>query len=102
MDPRGKTALVTGGAHRVGGAIAEVLAQAGANVVINYRSSAQEAQQMVEKLRGLGVEAIAIQADIAYHNQAEAMVAKALEHFGSIDILVNSASLFKETPDPDQ
>ena len=100
MDPRGRTALVTGGAHRVGGAIAEALAEAGANIVINYRSSAQEAEQMVSKLRSLGVKALALQADIAYPDQVEAMVAKALEHFGAIDILVNSASLFKETPIP--
>jgi 3-oxoacyl-[acyl-carrier protein] reductase/pteridine reductase len=100
MEPTGKTALVTGGANRVGKAIALGLARAGANVVINYHSSAAAAEQTVAEIRALGVEALAIRADIADATQVEAMVATAAERFGGVDILVNSADTWLETPLP--
>jgi 3-oxoacyl-[acyl-carrier protein] reductase/pteridine reductase len=100
MNPKGKTALVTGGAHRVGKAITMALAQAGANVVINYYSSSKAAETTAAEARGLGVGALAVQADVSNHPQVEAMAAAAQQKFGSVDILVNSASLFKKTPFP--
>jgi len=100
MDPAGKTALVTGGAHRVGKAISLGLARAGANVVVNYHSSAMPAEETAAEIRTLGVGALPVQADIADPKQVEAMVAAAVERFGGVDILVNSASLFKKTPIP--
>lgn len=100
MDPTGKTALITGGAVRVGKAITLALAQAGANVVINYNSSSTAAEQTVAEARALGVEALAVQANIAEHEQVEAMVAAATAKFGGVDILVNNASLWQSTPFP--
>ncbi len=100
MNPNGKTALITGGAHRVGKAITLALAQAGANVVINYNTSACEADKTVAEARALGVEALALQANVADHQQVEKMVEAAGAKFGGIDILVNSASLWRETPFP--
>ena len=100
MDPQGKTALVTGGAHRVGKAITLALARAGANVVINYHTSAAAANDTVAEVHASGVDALAVQADVADLAQVKAMVAQAHDRFGSIDILVNSASHFEKTPIP--
>ncbi|MCG3206556.1 MAG: 3-oxoacyl-[acyl-carrier-protein] reductase [Anaerolineae bacterium] len=100
MNPSGKTALVTGGAVRVGKAITLALARAGANVVINYNSSATAAEQTAAEARALGVGALAVQANIANNQQVRAMVNAAAERFGSVDILVNSASLWQATPFP--
>lgn len=100
MNPEGKTALVTGGAHRVGKAITLALARAGANVVINYHSSAEAAEETAHEVRALKVEALTVQADVANHEQVAHMVAQAQARFGPIDILVNSASLYQKTPLP--
>ena len=100
MNPTGKTALITGGAHRVGKAITMALAQAGANVVINYNTSSEAAEKTLAEARGLGVEALAIQANISDPQHVKRMVESAREKFGGVDILVNSASLWLETPFP--
>jgi NAD(P)-dependent dehydrogenase (short-subunit alcohol dehydrogenase family) len=95
-----KTALVTGGAHRVGKAITLALAGAGANVVINYHRSADAAAETAGEAREMGVEALAVQADVASHDDVRRMVAAAAERFGGVDILVNSASPWERTPFP--
>ena len=100
MNPVGKTALITGGGARVGKAITLALAHAGANVVINYNSSATGAEETAEEARATGVEALPIQADISDWEQVKRMVAVASEKFGTIDILVNNASLWQPTPFP--
>ena len=100
MKPKDKTALITGGAHRVGKAITMALARAGANVVINYNTSAEAAETTVAEAQELGASALAIQANIADPRQVETMVQAARDKFGGIDILVNSASLWRETPFP--
>ena len=100
MNPKGKTALITGGAHRIGKAITLGLAQAGANVVINYNTSATKAEKTVEEAHALGVDALAIQADIGNFQQVEAMIAQAAQKFGSVDILINSAAPWIQTPFP--
>ncbi|MFN2165389.1 MAG: SDR family NAD(P)-dependent oxidoreductase [Anaerolineae bacterium] len=100
MKIEGKTALVTGGAHRVGKAIVLALAQAGANVVINYHSSAEAAEQTATEVQALDVGALAVRADVSDHEQVSAMVNAARTRFGGVDILVNSASLWKRTPFP--
>jgi len=100
MKIRGKTALVTGGAHRVGRAITLALAGAGANVVINYHSSEEAARATAAEARALGVEALPVQADVADLAQVEAMVAAAQKQFGGVEILVNGASRFLKTPVP--
>jgi 3-oxoacyl-[acyl-carrier protein] reductase/pteridine reductase len=100
VEIKGKTALVTGGAHRVGKAIALGLAGAGANVVINYYGSAQAAEETVAEARAAGVEALAVQADVSDPDQVRAMVEAAMDRFGAVQILVNGASLWKKTPFP--
>lgn len=100
MQIAGKTALVTGGAHRVGKAILMMLARNGANVVVNYNSSAQAAAQTVDEAKALGVDAFAVQCDIARIEDVQRMRRQVEDHFGGIDILVNSADLFDKHPFP--
>ncbi len=94
MEIRGKTALVTGGAHRVGKAITLMLAEAGANVVVNYFSSGEEADQTVADVEALGVQALAVQCDVADRAGVEGMADAIVERFGGVDIIVNAASYF--------
>ena len=100
MKINGKTALITGGAHRVGKAITLGLAQKGANVVINYNTSAEPANQTAAEARSMGVGCLAVQCDVSSHDQVKRMIASAVKEFGGIDILVNSASWFQKTPFP--
>jgi len=100
MNLKGKTALVTGGGVRVGKAITLALAQAGANVVINYSRSAQEAEETAVAARALGVGALPVMADISDPEQVARMVSQADERFGGVDVLVNSASLWAKTSIP--
>ncbi len=100
MELRGKTALVTGGAHRVGKAITMMLARAGADVVVNYFSSSKAAEQTVAEVQALGMRARAIQCDVADWGQVQAMAAAVVAEFGGVDVIVNSADLFEQTPIP--
>ena len=100
MKIKGKTALITGGAHRVGKAITMTLAQGGANVVVNYYSSDAAAQETVREAQALGVGGLAAQADVGDRDQVRALVAAAADRFGAVDILVNSASIWQKTPLP--
>jgi NAD(P)-dependent dehydrogenase (short-subunit alcohol dehydrogenase family) len=90
----GKAALVTGAAKRLGRAVAEVLAAHGADVVIHYGYSSEEAAELVEQLKSAGGKAWAIETDLAQPAQVEALVPRALEQAGRLDVLVNSASVF--------
>lgn len=93
----GQTALVTGGAKRLGRAIALALARAGADVVVHCRSSVAEAQALAGELRALGRQAWVAQADLSDAAQAEALFESACRSAGgSLDILVNSASIFDQ------
>lgn len=98
MELEGRTVLVTGGAKRVGRGITLAMARAGANVVINYNSSADEALETATEVEALGVQALPVQASVTDYDQVGAMVAQAKERFGGIDVLVNNASVF--LPDP--
>ena len=100
MQITGKTALVTGGAHRVGKAITLMLAQLGANVIINYNSSGDAAQQTLDEVKALGVDGVAIQCDVANLASVQQMTQRILDRFGGVDIIINSASLFGKTPFP--
>lgn len=100
MEIRGKTALVTGGARRVGKAITLALAQGGADVIINYHHSSQEAQATAAEARSMNVQALPFQADISDPEQVKAMVSTAQAELGPVQILVNSASSFARTPFP--
>jgi len=96
----GKTALVTGGARRVGKAITLAFAAAGANVVVNTNSTDGAAEETAAEARAMGVGALAVQADVADRDQVEAMAAAAAGRFGRVDILVNNASSWERTPWP--
>lgn len=98
MKLQGAVALVTGGAHRVGRAIALELAAAGAAVVFSYRASAAEARATEAEIAALGVGVLSVQADVADEAAVAALAAQALGHFGHVDLLVNSAASFEATP----
>jgi pteridine reductase len=98
MKLSGQTALITGGARRVGRALTEALAEAGANVVINYNQSGEEANELVRQLSTRGVRATAFQADVSQKHEIDALIAHIRATFGGLDILVNSASLFESAP----
>jgi NAD(P)-dependent dehydrogenase (short-subunit alcohol dehydrogenase family) len=94
----GKVALVTGGAVRVGRAIALALAREGADVAIGYLRSAPAAARTVRELESLGVRAVALRADLAKPAEARRLVATAARTLGGLDLLVNNAALFFRTP----
>ena len=91
-------ALVTGGSSGIGEGCARALAAAGAAVVVNYLSDADEAGRVVDAIRQAGGEAIAIRADVSQEEQVQAMFAEAIKRFGTLDILVNNAGLQQDAP----
>ena len=98
MILEGRAALVTGGAKRIGRAIAFALAHRRADVIISYQHSRAEAQRTVEELTELGVRAAAIRADVSRARDAQRLVAEARRRLGRLDVLVNNASIFERTP----
>jgi glucose 1-dehydrogenase len=94
----GQKTLVTGASSGIGRAIAIALAEAGADVVVNYNSGEDKAQALVSELRSKGVQAIAIKANVAEEDQVLAMYRRMLDEFGTIDILVNNAGLQQDGP----
>jgi pteridine reductase len=94
-----KVALVTGsGKRRVGWYVADALAGRGYAVAIHYRSSAAEAEETLNHLRGRGVQAMAIQADLTADHAAANLVNKVVDHFGRLDVLVNCAAVWQGRP----
>jgi 3-oxoacyl-[acyl-carrier protein] reductase len=89
----GKVALVTGGARDVGREIAITLAREGAAVAVNFRQSKDEAQSVVQEIRGLGGNARSYGADVTDFAAVTAMVRAVVEEFGRLDILINNAGL---------
>jgi pteridine reductase len=98
MNPRGKRALVTGGGARLGQAISLGLARAGAHVAVHYHRSAKPAEDTVAQARALGVEALAVQADLREPETAPGLLSTVQERLGPVDILVHAASPFVATP----
>lgn len=88
----GKTALVTGSSRGIGADTARYLAQAGANVVINYRNKAPRAEKLATELRELGVQVLVVGADLTDPASVQAMFDEVARTFGSLDILVLNAS----------
>jgi NAD(P)-dependent dehydrogenase (short-subunit alcohol dehydrogenase family) len=91
----GKTALITGGAKRLGRASAIALARSGADVAITFNDSAREAQHTVIDLTSLGVRAFALHCDVTSEKSVKAMVKDAVKELGTIDILVNNAANYE-------
>jgi 3-oxoacyl-[acyl-carrier protein] reductase len=92
----GKVAIVTGGSRGIGRAIALDLAQNGAKVAINYRTSVEAAKEVVNQIEGLGSKGIAVQADVASFSDAQLMTDKVIEELGGLDILVNNAGVNRD------
>lgn len=94
---KGRTALVTGGARRIGRVLAERLASRGVSVVVHYRDSGDEAAAVVAGIREMGGEAWWLEGDLADSGTAAALVDRAVETAGRpLDILVNNASIFEQ------
>lgn len=91
-----QVAIVTGASRGLGQAIAMELAEKGAKVVVNYAGSKERAEQVVEDIKQLGGEAIAVQADVADSEQVQALIKQSVETFGRIDILVNNAGITRD------
>ena len=89
MNFDGKTAIVTGGGRDIGRACVMRLAQAGANVVINYHSSSAGADSAVAEIEAAGGKAIALQGDMTSQADVDTLIAKAVDTFGSIDTLIH-------------
>jgi NAD(P)-dependent dehydrogenase (short-subunit alcohol dehydrogenase family) len=90
----GKVALVTGAAKRIGRSVALRLASEGADVIVNYRSSKGEADEVAAQITAMGRRALVVQADVAKKAEVTAMFASVEKEFGRLDILVNNAGMF--------
>ena len=96
MHLKGKTAIITGGAIRVGRALTLALAEAGCNVLIHYGHSEEPAQATKADAERFGVEAHIFSADLLDSDSAQTVIPAAVERFGRVDILINSAAIFPE------
>ena len=92
-----KVAIVTGGTRGIGRAIALKLADHGANIVINYRNSDKEAEELKSILEGKGVKVLTVKCDISNFEDSKNLMDKCKEVFGKMDILVNNAGITKDT-----
>jgi 3-oxoacyl-[acyl-carrier protein] reductase len=94
MELQGRVALVTGGAGGIGGAVVRSLVRAGTRgVVIHYRKSKKEAEDLAGEVGRNGVRALAVQANIQNDKQVRGMISKINEQFGRLDILINNAGI---------
>jgi len=101
MKVKGKAAIVTGGGTGVGRATALALAERGCHVLVNYSKSASEAEQTARDVAQHGVRGVAIRADVADDAACRAMVKRALDEFGRLDVLVNNAATTSFIPHGD-
>lgn len=93
---QGKVAVVTGASRGIGRAVAIELGKLGAKVVVNYSGSEAKALEVVDEIKGLGTDAIAVQANVAESDSVQAMIKEAISTFGSVDILVNNAGITRD------
>src|SRR5664279_2922502 len=95
---KGQSALVTGANSGIGLAVAIALANEGANVVVNYVTHPEAADDVVKQIETNGGNAIAIKADVSKEDEVQAMFQQMYDKYGTIDILVNNAGLQKDSP----
>jgi glucose 1-dehydrogenase len=99
MNLQGKVAVVTGGSQGIGQVIATHLAQAGADIVIDYRSHPEGAQETLAKVEAVGRKGHVVQADLSATNDIRKLVSEGIQHFGKLDVLVNNAGIDGENAD---
>ncbi|MDR3006861.1 MAG: SDR family oxidoreductase [Sphingobacterium sp.] len=103
---KNKVILVTGASRGIGAAVAQQLASAGAKVIVNYAGGKDAAEQVVDRIKTQGGDAIALQADVSNTTAVAQLFDQAISHYGKIDVLVNNAGimitkLIKDTTDED-
>jgi 3-oxoacyl-[acyl-carrier protein] reductase len=96
MSGNRRVALVTGASRGIGRAIAHALAQGGLAVAVNFRQDEAQARSVVDAIREAGGEAEGFQADVADPVQAEGLVRRVVEHFGSLAVLINNAGITRD------
>ncbi|WP_026694969.1 glucose-1-dehydrogenase [Peribacillus kribbensis] len=101
QDLKNKVAIVTGASKGIGKAIAERLADEGVKVVVNYHSESSELNEFIEELKSRGDSVVAVQGDVTKEEDVKKLVAAAVDHFGSLDIMVNNAGIENEVPSKD-
>ncbi len=94
----GKVAVVTGASKGIGAAIAKQLASDGARVVVNYASSRENANKVVQEIRDAGGDAIAVGASVSEEAEVQALFEEARKAYGKVDILVNNAGVYRFAP----
>ena len=94
LNFKGKTVIVTGASQGIGAGIARRFAQAGAQVVIHYRSGSKAPKALVEEVVSSGGQAVAIGAELTDRTSVEALVAESAATFGSLDVMINNAGIF--------
>jgi NAD(P)-dependent dehydrogenase (short-subunit alcohol dehydrogenase family) len=94
----GKSALITGGARRIGRGIALALARAGADVAITYRSSPDEAAKSVAEIERTGRRALAVECDVRSEISVRLAISASIARYGRLDLLVNNAAVFETAP----
>jgi len=97
MDLEHRVALITGG-KRIGGAVAEHLARAGADVALVYRSSQGEAEETAATVQGFGRRAVVMKADLREPDACARIVDQTVDALGRLDVLVNMASVYRAVP----
>jgi 3-oxoacyl-[acyl-carrier protein] reductase len=97
MKMQDKVALVTGGAKGIGRAICIALADEGASVAVNYRSSKAQAQELVDEIEAAGGKSVAIAGDVSNPAEAVSMVEQTIAELGGLHVLVNNAGIVKDT-----
>lgn len=98
MNLCGKTAIVTGGGTGIGRATSLALAEQGVKVAVIYSRSEAEAQETVEQIIAQGGQGIAVQADVSADSEVRAMVERVVQTYGTVDLLVNNASITQHIP----
>ncbi len=96
-DLNNRVAIVTGGAKGIGEAISREFAKNGVKVVINYNSSKGPAEKLIAELKEIGGEAYAVKADVSNLDESKKLVEETIDHFGTLDIVVNNAGITRDS-----
>jgi len=102
MKLKNKVALITGSSRGIGRATALLFAKEGAKIVVNYYKSEKDANSVIDEIKRIGSDAIAIKCDVSKENEVKKMIEIAIKKFGKIDILVNNAGIVFDVPFKDR